>query len=449
MRCQQIQELLSAYLDGEVEPSQQAKIKAHLEDCATCRYQWEDLVASVTLLRGLPGVSPPESFREQLLHKLEGRRIYAPRRRFRLGWPKFIAAAAILVVVFSLTSVWAGHILPQNLWPWHKGRDTAPSINVADRSLKKEVSTAPSGLRPETLEPGTGSSKDGDGYGEIQAGGEGDRAGTNYTLREGNGKGGELSQRANIRIDSLAGRHPQSGGVVKEKVHADPPPAASRQNVPELMAFSSPETTAGGQIKRAAGTSRSGSNGGLRAKASGKSASGAPRAGMAQEPGDSPGGDEVRTGVKTVKEFVLILEVLDISKAREEVLNLVQKYNALVGPEEPEGQSKVMIVISNEYWPGFREELKSLGQVKGSRTNFRDITLEYNGLVKNLNLLKEKEKELLSSTGSDLTELERVQGEIRKTTGQLHALSEAAQKTTVELVLCANSSCQQDQLQVK
>lgn len=449
MRCQQIQELLSAYLDGEVEPSQQAQIKAHLEDCATCRCQWEDLVASVTLLRGLPEVSPPESFREQLLHKLEGQRLYAPRRRFRLGWPKFIAAATILVVVFSLTSVWAGHILPQSLWPWQKGRDTAPSINVADRSLKKEVSTAPSRLRPETLEPGTGSSKDGDGYGEIQAGGQEDRAGTNFTLREGDGKGGELSQQANMRTGSPAGRHPQSGGVVKEKVHADPPPAAPRQNAPKLMAFSSPETTAGEQSKWAAGTSRSGSNGELRAKAGEKSPLNAPQAEMAQEPEDSPGGDDVKTDVKTIKEVVLILEVPDISKARKEVLNLVQKYNALAGPEEPQGQSKVMIVISNEYWPGFQEELKSLGQVKGPRTNLRDVTLEYNGLVKNLNLLREKEKELLSSTGSDLTELERVQGEIRKITGQLHALSEAAQKTTVELVLCANSSCQQDQLQVK
>ncbi len=420
MRCQQIQELLSAYLDGEVEPSQQSQIKVHLETCPACRGQWEDLVASVALLRGLPEVSPPAFFREQLRLKLESRSFSAPRRRSWFGWPRFIAAAAVLMVALSVTTLWSGYIHPQDFLPWKNDRDSAQSITVAGRSPEKEGSIVSPGLRQESLKLEARASREKDGRGDGDVGRQEVNAGGNSLLREDTGK---------------------------EAPSVTPPRAA-----PRLMAFSSPEMPSGEGDKSVPGTSRSGSNGELRVMAGSQNALPAPEGKMVQaSDADLPG-----TDVKTVKEFILILEVPDISKARKDVLHLVQKYNGLTGPEEPEVvgqssvQSTVMIIIPDEFWSKFQEDLKSLGQVKEPQTRSRDITLEYNGLVKNLALLKEKEKELQSSTtGSDLQELQRVQGEINKTMGQLHALSEAARKTAVELVLCTNSSCQQDQLQVK
>ena len=40
---EQIQQLISAYLDGEASQQEQQKMEAHLEECAECRKFYEDM----------------------------------------------------------------------------------------------------------------------------------------------------------------------------------------------------------------------------------------------------------------------------------------------------------------------------------------------------------------------------------------------------------------------
>ncbi len=50
---------LSAYLDGELLPAEQASVVAHLEACAACRDELLEIDAARTALRSLPVHDPP------------------------------------------------------------------------------------------------------------------------------------------------------------------------------------------------------------------------------------------------------------------------------------------------------------------------------------------------------------------------------------------------------
>lgn len=52
---------LSAYLDQELAPAEQARVSAHLEGCRRCAKQLADLRATATLMAALPPLRPPRS----------------------------------------------------------------------------------------------------------------------------------------------------------------------------------------------------------------------------------------------------------------------------------------------------------------------------------------------------------------------------------------------------
>jgi hypothetical protein len=57
------EEQLSSLVDQRLEPAEQASARAHLATCAGCRADYENLRATVGLLRGLPDLDPPRSFK--------------------------------------------------------------------------------------------------------------------------------------------------------------------------------------------------------------------------------------------------------------------------------------------------------------------------------------------------------------------------------------------------
>jgi anti-sigma factor RsiW len=59
---QRIEEMLSAYLDGELSPKEQARVEEHLAQCADCAQNLHTLRQTAALLRQLPPVAVPRSF---------------------------------------------------------------------------------------------------------------------------------------------------------------------------------------------------------------------------------------------------------------------------------------------------------------------------------------------------------------------------------------------------
>jgi anti-sigma factor RsiW len=93
MKCHEVQDLLSAWLDGEVSEAVGAALTDHVAKCATCRREWLQLRALDAALDNLAAPVPPG-----LAEKVRAR-VRRPARR--PGWQS-AALAACLVLGIAL-----------------------------------------------------------------------------------------------------------------------------------------------------------------------------------------------------------------------------------------------------------------------------------------------------------------------------------------------------------
>jgi len=70
MKCRDIQEKLSAYIDEELNPDQLRDIKQHLLHCQKCRSELKGLQNVDTALKGAPLYGVPARFSEKLLQEI-------------------------------------------------------------------------------------------------------------------------------------------------------------------------------------------------------------------------------------------------------------------------------------------------------------------------------------------------------------------------------------------
>lgn len=73
MRCEEIQERLSAYLDAEVESAEWLAIENHLESCERCRREMELLHQTISPLHALEEVPVSANFRAKVQRVIEAR----------------------------------------------------------------------------------------------------------------------------------------------------------------------------------------------------------------------------------------------------------------------------------------------------------------------------------------------------------------------------------------
>jgi anti-sigma-K factor RskA len=114
MVCNECQELLSDYIDGELELGEQVKIERHLGDCEPCRAVRDDLLQIVHFSNQLPEHSPSGALWARIQSDIEEQQPagFWPRarawwgrtrsRHFDLSIPQMAAAAAALVIVLSV-----------------------------------------------------------------------------------------------------------------------------------------------------------------------------------------------------------------------------------------------------------------------------------------------------------------------------------------------------------
>ena len=102
MRCEEIRELLSAYLDGELTDEEAVTVGSHLDTCVACAREFADLRRTVELCRRVGEVEVPEGFHSELMQKIETRKARSGILQ-RLGvdrWkPAYRTAAAVAAVV--------------------------------------------------------------------------------------------------------------------------------------------------------------------------------------------------------------------------------------------------------------------------------------------------------------------------------------------------------------
>lgn len=113
MRCHEAQELMSEYIDGVLDPSDQERVDRHIQGCPECRSELDALKMVVDLVRDLPLVEPPQEFRPELRKRLETEAVRPQNtglvHRLASGrWSGIIALAASFVLVIGLAATWEG-----------------------------------------------------------------------------------------------------------------------------------------------------------------------------------------------------------------------------------------------------------------------------------------------------------------------------------------------------
>jgi len=104
--CTLIQRRLPDYPDGELSPFWQRRVAAHLQGCADCRREWEELREVVDLYLAHPLPEPEPAFWEEFQRELHLKlaQVNQPevpaRRGFRL--PRYLAGAAALAGVVAI-----------------------------------------------------------------------------------------------------------------------------------------------------------------------------------------------------------------------------------------------------------------------------------------------------------------------------------------------------------
>src|SRR5208282_6027276 len=104
MVCESWRAKLDTYLDGEVPEEEMRSFDAHVRRCPSCS---GDALTRVQMKRSIQAAgrryTPSAEFRKRMQQKIASKR----RRSFGLGWT-FAAAAAAIIVVGTLTSVYLG-----------------------------------------------------------------------------------------------------------------------------------------------------------------------------------------------------------------------------------------------------------------------------------------------------------------------------------------------------
>lgn len=131
-----VEELLSAYIDGQVSEAERARVERHLARCAHCAKSLESLRWTVGLLREVPALPVPRSFAVKVAPAVE-RAIPFWQRDWVYGSLK--AATALATILFIL--VLSGDLLTQLSF-----RAFAPAVAprppVVEREVIKEVEEA-------------------------------------------------------------------------------------------------------------------------------------------------------------------------------------------------------------------------------------------------------------------------------------------------------------------
>lgn len=111
MKCERIREIMSAYIDNEINEVDKAKFEKHLAQCPQCKEEYQLLLDVVNECSEIDEVELPEDFREELHNKL----LQAKESKSR-GLSDFIrrnkwkvysgtAAAAVLILALSFNAL--------------------------------------------------------------------------------------------------------------------------------------------------------------------------------------------------------------------------------------------------------------------------------------------------------------------------------------------------------
>ena len=129
---QRVEEMLSAYLDGELSPKEQTRVEKHLARCADCAQNLHTLRQTVALLGQLSPVAVPRSFAIRPVQVAQRPSLFQTRRAYG-----YLRAATALATIL-LAVVLAGDAFFTDLAPY-LAPARAPEVIEREVSVEKVV----------------------------------------------------------------------------------------------------------------------------------------------------------------------------------------------------------------------------------------------------------------------------------------------------------------------
>ncbi len=157
MDCRKARELLPGHVDDVLSSSERASLLEHLNQCESCRNEWQSLESVVRMVRSLPEVNPPSAFRAQLFQRLQSETpvvVVHSRRTARARWYQWsVAAAAVLALLWSVRFA---SVRPSAQRPTdHPSSTTAVKTPLTGGEPQKTANVLPaSGVKPSAGEEG-------------------------------------------------------------------------------------------------------------------------------------------------------------------------------------------------------------------------------------------------------------------------------------------------------
>lgn len=100
MRCEQIRDLLSSYIDGETTIEETIEIKEHLSECIECKKELEELKTVLSLFNTLEPIEPPEDLKYTIMAKVKSEGL--KKSAFAFNSRRWIAWGATAAVIFII-----------------------------------------------------------------------------------------------------------------------------------------------------------------------------------------------------------------------------------------------------------------------------------------------------------------------------------------------------------
>ncbi len=129
--CVDVLDRLDAWIDGDLEASEAARVKAHVDGCSGCREERQSAEEIRAELRGMPELDPPE----RVLALVRNRRPIAKK------WPGAFNFPLTLRPVQAAIAMAAAAILLAVAVPWG-GRSGSPYTDLEIRRAQAETRLA-------------------------------------------------------------------------------------------------------------------------------------------------------------------------------------------------------------------------------------------------------------------------------------------------------------------
>jgi anti-sigma-K factor RskA len=143
-------DLLGPYVMGSLEPHEEREVEAHLQGCASCREEAQELRLAHERLADLAhsAETPPPDLKARVVAGI-------PRRESRRRPPSWVAAVAavfcvlaVLAVILTPDLIGGGALATANLSPTDRTSDAGGEVSIQDTGENMEMRLEAWGLPP-------------------------------------------------------------------------------------------------------------------------------------------------------------------------------------------------------------------------------------------------------------------------------------------------------------